>query len=124
MQAAPAIYRAVYQAMQAGVVRACHDLSEGGLAVTAAEMCIGGRLGMTLTIDDDDAIETLFGEANGRLLVEVRANECAVFETYVDQLPSVALGKVTAEPRLIIQSSVRPLISLSVDDLVTTWSQA
>ena len=29
---------------------ACHDLSEGGLAVAAAEMCIGGRLGMQLDL--------------------------------------------------------------------------
>ncbi len=28
-----------------GLVRACHDLSEGGLAVALAEMCLAGRLG-------------------------------------------------------------------------------
>ncbi len=121
---ASAMYRALHQAMRDGLVRACHDLSEGGLAVAAAEMCIGGRLGMALMIDADEPIETLFGEANGRLLVEVRAEDCPAFETYFDQLPITQLGKVTIEPQLIIKSSLRPLIAASVDDLVRAWSPA
>jgi phosphoribosylformylglycinamidine synthase len=44
------MYRALHTAMTAGLVRACHDVSDGGLAVTAAEMCIGGRLSMALTL--------------------------------------------------------------------------
>ncbi len=47
---APARYRRLHAAIRAGIVRACHDISEGGLAVALAEMCIGGRLGAT--IDD------------------------------------------------------------------------
>ena len=34
-------YRKVHAAIRQGLVAACHDLSEGGLAVAAAEMCIG-----------------------------------------------------------------------------------
>ncbi len=37
------------QAILEGLVRACHDLSEGGLAVALAEMCIAGRLGAEIT---------------------------------------------------------------------------
>ena len=57
--------------MQKGLVRACHDLSEGGLAVAAAEMCIGGRLGMDLTVPTKEILWFMFGETNGCLLVEV-----------------------------------------------------
>ena len=42
---APERYRRLHQAILAGLVRACHDVSEGGLAVALAEMCIAGRLG-------------------------------------------------------------------------------
>jgi phosphoribosylformylglycinamidine synthase subunit PurSL len=45
------VYRALYQSIQNGLVRACHDLSEGGLAVAAAEMCIGGRLGLEIRLE-------------------------------------------------------------------------
>ncbi len=37
----------------AGEVRACHDLSDGGLAVAAAEMCLASGMGATLELADD-----------------------------------------------------------------------
>ena len=60
----PQVYRALHQAIANGLIRSAHDLSEGGLAVTAAEMCIGGRLGMTINIE----AASLFTEVNGCLL--------------------------------------------------------
>jgi phosphoribosylformylglycinamidine synthase len=40
------IFAAVHRAIDAGLVQACHDLSEGGLAVAAAEMAFAGNLGL------------------------------------------------------------------------------
>ena len=42
---APARYRGSTRRSATGLVASCHDVSEGGLAVALAEMCIGGRLG-------------------------------------------------------------------------------
>ena len=44
-------FAALHRAISAGLVRACHDLSEGGLAVAAAEMAFAGGLGATLLVD-------------------------------------------------------------------------
>src|SRR5262249_4065172 len=44
-QLAPRIFRALHEAIRQGKVRACHDLSEGGLAVAAAEMAFAGGVG-------------------------------------------------------------------------------
>jgi phosphoribosylformylglycinamidine synthase len=41
-------FAALYAAISGGLVRACHDLSEGGLAVAAAEMAFAGGLGARL----------------------------------------------------------------------------
>ncbi len=49
--AAKRTFAAVHAAISAGCVRACHDLSEGGLAVAAAEMAFAGGLGMSLHLD-------------------------------------------------------------------------
>ncbi|NLY03010.1 MAG: phosphoribosylformylglycinamidine synthase subunit PurL [Rhodopirellula sp.] len=60
-QRAREIFLSLHRAMEAGLVRACHDLSEGGLAVAAAEMAFAGGLGaqielgrvpQNITIDD------------------------------------------------------------------------
>ena len=81
---APARYRALHQAILAGLVRACHDLSEGGLAVALAEMCIGGRLGATVNdLPHPELATALFAESTGRLLVEVAPADLTRFVTLV-----------------------------------------
>jgi phosphoribosylformylglycinamidine (FGAM) synthase-like enzyme len=41
---APKIFRALHQAIKQGLILSCHDLSEGGLAVAAAEMAFAGEI--------------------------------------------------------------------------------
>lgn len=121
---APALYRALHRAMRDGLVRACHDLSEGGLAVAAAEMCIAGRLGLALTLDTDDAVAALFGESNGRLLVEVRAADCVAFESHSALLESQRskIGWVTTDAGLSVVNRAQELLSLPIADLVAAWN--
>jgi phosphoribosylformylglycinamidine synthase len=118
------MYCAVHKTMSAGLVRACHDVSEGGLAVSAAEMCIGGRLGMSLTLQTDDPITALFGEGNGRLVVEVRSDDSRAFETHFAPTVVQWIGMVTDGSRLNISSRTQALISLPVNDLVNAWSHS
>jgi phosphoribosylformylglycinamidine synthase len=68
----------------AGRVRACHDVSDGGLAVAVAEMCIASRMGADLKVPPDVATSVgwLFGEEQGR---------------YVLAVPPAALRDVLAE---------------------------
>jgi len=61
----PKVMRDVASAIRSGRVRACHDLSDGGLAVCATEMAIGGGLGARIGYDGD-----LFEEAPSRFLLE------------------------------------------------------
>jgi phosphoribosylformylglycinamidine synthase subunit PurSL len=118
------MYRALHTAMTVGLVRACHDMSEGGLAVTAAEMCIGGRLGMSLTLQIDDPATTLFGEGNGRLVAEVRSGDSRAFEAHFDPAVIQRIGMVTDGSRLNISSRTQALISVPVNDLVNAWSHS
>ncbi len=55
-------------------VTACHDLSDGGLAVALAEMAMAGRIGCQVEIGDAPALATLFGEDQARYLVTVPAS--------------------------------------------------
>ena len=126
-----ALYRALHQAVLAGLVYACHDLSEGGLAVAAAEMCIGGRLGMDLLMDVDGELP-FFSQANAALLVEVRPQDREAFErcfAEIEHHPINAsispvvhrIGHVTSEPVLRIANRGTGLIELSVTRLVEAW---
>ena len=58
----------VREGIAAGRIAACHDLSDGGLAVAAAEMALAGNIGMVLR-RPDAPIPWLFGEDQARYLV-------------------------------------------------------
>jgi phosphoribosylformylglycinamidine synthase len=107
------VYRALHQAITNGLVRSAHDLSEGGLAVAAAEMCIGGRLGMKLNIEESAA----FREVNGCLLVEVSQENTFAFEKHFARLPFAKVGEVMTDPVLNISK-----IEIPVDELVYAFN--
>ncbi len=115
--------RALHQAIHDGLVRACHDLSEGGLAVAAAEMALAGGLGLSLDLDAiptaagvDDPLITLFSESNGRWLVEIPPEKAAAFERTMMDAPVARCGEVTAEPWL----KVGPL-AVEISQLNVAW---
>jgi phosphoribosylformylglycinamidine synthase len=119
LQTAQALHRAIRQ----GLVRACHDLSEGGLAVAAAEMALAGGLGLTfelemvpVTPEVTHLLVTLFSESNGRWLVEVSPEHTTAFEETMADCFVACCGRVTAEPWLRIGP-----IELEVSRLDTVW---
>ncbi len=98
---APARYRRLHAAIRAGLVRACHDVSEGGLAVALAELCIAGRRGAVIDeLGHPDTTTALFAESTGRLVVEVRPGDVARFLDVAG--PARLLGTVSAEPALAL----------------------
>ncbi len=118
----PALYRALHQAMRQGWVRACHDLSQGGLAAAAAEMCIGGRLGLRLLLEDASP-QALFGEGNACLLAEVRPQDADAFEACLENLPLRRLGQVTDEPVLdILGTAGGAVLRQPVSALLAAWT--
>lgn len=137
-QQAWAIFEAVHRCIQAGWIAACHDLSEGGLAVAISEMAFAGRLGAALNIATipvqapasgstpesipDDLIR-LFAESNSRFIVEVPPAAVADVQQAFHGLPIAEIGVVTAEPQLIIQSGDQTLANLDTETLRQRWQQ-
>jgi phosphoribosylformylglycinamidine synthase subunit PurSL len=97
---APSLFAALHGAIAAGLVRACHDLSEGGLAVAAAEMAFAGERGLRFDLRDvprqgelSEAV-LLFSESPSRFLVEVRPEDAPAFEAALARLPFGRVGEV------------------------------
>ena len=106
-------YMALNSAIKAGLVRSCHDLSEGGLAVSAAEMAFAGGIGVSL--NDHLSTADLFSESNGRLLVEVTTDKAAEFEATVKS--AVEVGTTNDSDRLTVGS----LINATLEELKSAW---
>ncbi len=111
-------FAALHEAIKSGLVRACHDMSEGGLAVAAAEMAFAGGFGArldlgqvphNLSVDCDGGLETalLFSESNSRFLCEVPQERKEEFERLLGDIPHSAIGKVTDKPVFEIVSATR-----------------
>jgi phosphoribosylformylglycinamidine synthase subunit PurL len=98
--------RVCREAIQAGWVRSAHDVSDGGLAVTLAEMCIAGDLGADLTWEiEGRADAALFGEGGSRIVVEAREADRAALErsARARNVPFVTLGRVSEQKTLSIR---------------------
>ena len=118
---APGTYRALHRAIRAGLVRACHDLSDGGLATAVAEMCMGGRMGAS--VDAGASRAALFGETNGCLVVEVSPEAFPEFERAMSGVPCSPIGVTTASGELRIRAEgVSTIIVL--DDMIAAFSGA
>ena len=119
----PQVYRALHKAIQSGWVTGAHDLSEGGLSVSAAEMAIAGRLGLQIDLPGDDPLLTSFGETNGCLLVEVPEAFGTQFSRLFGDLPCRKIGAVRSDPVLSLRHLGQEMISLPVQVLVDTWTR-
>ena len=117
-------YRALSTAIQAGIVRTAHDCSEGGVAVAAAEMCIGGRVGADLDIDgtgDASVWARLWGESLGRFIVGVQPEDEADFVEWMSGHPITLLGSVTDSNNLTISDGYDVLIDAEIHPMVEAW---
>ena len=112
-----------------GLVRSCHDCSEGGLAVAAAEMSFAGGYGMALDLSQvpvedgivrDDLV--LFAESNSRFVVEVEQQQQGAFEAAIEGVSYGCIGKVVENDMFTVLSlNGEKVISEKISDLKNAW---
>ncbi len=120
---------AITEAIDNQCVRACHDVSDGGLAVAAAEMAFSGGHGAELWLENvpkaskaarNDII--LFSESNSRFLVEVPKEKVDKFEQLTKVVPRAIIGEVTRERRLCVKGlGNKRLIDIDLEALSDAW---
>jgi phosphoribosylformylglycinamidine synthase II len=100
-------FHAVTKAIDLGLVKTCHDLSEGGLAVSGAEMALAGGYGVEFDLRKvpSEAVNRndfrLFSESNSRFLFEVPEKAKSDFEAVMEGVVCAKIGKVTKNSRLV-----------------------
>lgn len=131
LEQAPKIFAAMHKAISSSLVESCHDLSEGGLAASAAEMAFAGGLGVTLNLaalaeasDISSDTVLLFSESNTRFLVEVSEENTAAFAEVLNGLPCVEVGAVNdGDHCSVVGTSGQTVIESSIEELRQVWKQ-
>jgi len=130
VDALPITLRAVQTLIAEGQVLACHDVSEGGVATTVAEMCFGGQAGAKLllpNVANQDSF--LFSETAGCLVVEVPDSVniyALMFRDGMEGLEIQSLGSTTDDMLLTAQQysdsqGYMTLFNAEVSDLKQAW---
>jgi len=108
--------------IERGAIVSCHDVSDGGLAVCLAEMCIGGDIGADMDLSKMDGLRSdvrLFSEAPSRWVVELKKGK----EKQVPRdrkTKMVRLGTVGGDSLTI--SSNKRLVDQDVDKLADAFN--
>lgn len=131
LQQAPQIFTAVHAAIRQGLLKSCHDLSEGGLAAALAEMAFAGGLGVKVDLaglaKDSGIAQTavlLFSESATRFVVEVDPADATAFEKVFAGLPLTRLGTVATADRVVIASGAGPtVIDAGLGELKQAWQR-
>ena len=116
-------------AISKGLVRSCHDCSEGGIGVAAAEMAFSGGYGMSLNlghIPTSEAITSddflLFSESNSRFLVEIEPDYQVAFEKHLAGVPVGYIGNVKDTSEFIINGLTnKHIVQTTIDTLKSAW---
>ena len=116
-------------AIDQGLVRSCHDCSEGGIGAAAAEMAFAGGLGMHLSLMDvprdpdvtaDDVL--LFAESNSRFIVEVAPEKQETFEKRMAGIPIGCIGTVVDSTDFVVNGTDRStIVETTIDRLKESW---
>ncbi|MCR9293025.1 MAG: phosphoribosylformylglycinamidine synthase subunit PurL [bacterium] len=116
-------FQCVHRSIRAGWIRACHDLSEGGLITAAAEMSFAGQLGVSIEVTSQDLSPTqwLFSESNSRFLLEVEADRESDFVAAMADCVVTKVGLVTGDENLCVKQGELVLMQAAWRELYEAW---
>lgn len=128
----PALLKAFFDfirdAREAGIVRAYHDRSDGGLITTLLEMAFAGHCGLELQLEGwaDATLRALFSEELGAVIQVNESDEDALYELLQkhgleDQAQCVGRPRKKLGIKLLMGSEV--LAKWRWQDLIGVWSE-
>ncbi|MEZ4086816.1 MAG: phosphoribosylformylglycinamidine synthase subunit PurL [Candidatus Gracilibacteria bacterium] len=121
----------VTDAVDKGLITAAHDISEGGLAVTLAEMSFGGwgegRFGIDVDLEKVPqkglrADKKLFSESGG-FVVEVPVENQKKFEAICKKngVTPYQIGETTKKSHIVFRNKDKVLADIKVEKAAETW---
>ncbi|MGD8564922.1 MAG: phosphoribosylformylglycinamidine synthase subunit PurL [Candidatus Bathyarchaeota archaeon] len=124
-------FKTITRLIDSDLIESCHDISEGGLGIAAAEMTLAGEYGLTAHLQNvprsglqrNDHI--LFSESNSRFLLEVSEDKRKDFESTMKGRIYAQIGKTSRNTRLRIHGlKNKVVVDSSISDLRSNWKKS
>ena len=128
----PLLLKAFFEAMQElvreGLLLAYHDRSDGGAAVTLAEMAMAGGRGVNVELPGQDALAALFSEELGAVVQVANENLDAVMQVLarhgLAKTPlCVSIGQPTNDRVVKIKAAGKVAVDMTLRQLRRAWSE-
>ena len=118
-------FNAMQKIVKGKLALAYHDRSDGGLAVTLAEMAITGGRGILAKLPDGDVLEQLFNEQPGAVLQVAEKNYKKVLDIFkAARVPAQLIGTCTQSSRgFKVWVGSRLAIDTDITYLRRCWSE-
>ena len=122
------LYSKLTGAIAGGLVRSCHDCSDGGLGVALAESAFAGDLGLQADLRAvvrqgvKRCDHLLFSESHGRFVVSVSPEKEADFVAALKGVACAPVGRVTADKQVALTGlDGKPVVSIGAQELKSAW---
>ncbi len=133
-QATKEIY-SVIDGIDQGLIESCHDISEGGLFVTLAEMTMphprkgGGKLGIKADLSEAGKnLKTyvkLFSQTGG-FVCEVKPENLDKFVTITEKygINILEIGRVISDSKFVVSDNGKEAVDLSLKEMQEAWLES
>ncbi len=110
----------VRELIELGAVKTCHDIADGGLLVTVAEMCMAGKIGADVSLPEQGSEAAwLFGEDQGRYVIATSDPDKVLNAAASANVAAVIVGQIGGDA-ISIEGDAKVSVS-DLRDLNEGW---
>jgi len=116
----------ILTAIEKGLLKSAHDVSEGGLAVALAECCMEKELGVEVSLQSEMRADALlFSESQSRFVISCSPEVLEELQKLMEkqEIPYGILGKVKGK-ELKINVNGKNIVALNVKEMKEAWRGA
>lgn len=123
------VYQKITECIEKGYINAAHDCSDGGLAVSLAEMAFSGGFGCIVDLTSipyhgcgrEDFI--LFSESAGRIIFTTKSKYRNKVKNIFKNLPIAEIGETTDKKEIILLEGKKVVLKEEIDLLKSIWQK-
>ncbi len=121
------MYKKFSKAIHADLMTSCHDLADGGLAVSLAESALGGQMGAEIDLnavsEELSATSILFSESPSRFIATVSPDKQAAFEAALAGSSFNLIGQTVPEPVLKASLNGQAVLNADLVSIEKAWKR-